>query len=188
MLKESEKMTSADWIIVVIAIFLLFPPLIVVVVLNDASAKSFVMSVAGREYLLSYASFWFAAMAGLTAARGVFRHQRGQPKAGLAEGSRQDYIESVVLLFLAAFALAFSKLDGPSPHRAVLWLLSVYPILYAVYLSILSGTTQWYQKREKWGGKTGSRPSDRLRSWRRRFLGASAVIVLVCWGVDWRFS
>lgn len=187
MLKESEKMTRADWVIVGVALGLFVPPAVVVVFLNKVSAESFVISAAGREYFLSYASFWFAAMAGLTAARGVFRHQRGQPKVDLAEASRQDYIESVILLFLAAFALAFSKLDGPSPHRPFLLLLSVYPILYFVYLLILSGMTQWYQTREKKGGKAGSRSSDKLRRLRGWFLVVSAVIVLVGWGLDWSF-
>ncbi|WP_238866467.1 hypothetical protein [Achromobacter xylosoxidans] len=187
MLKESEKMTRADWVIVGIALGLFVPPVMVVAFLNKASVGSFVISVAGREYFLSYVSFWFAAMAGLTAARGVFRHQRGQPKVDLAEASRQDYIESVILLFLAAFALALSKLDEPLPHRAFLWLLSVYPILYFVYLLILSGMTQWYQKRQKKGGKTGSPPSDKLRRLRGWFLVVSAVVALVCWGADWRF-
>lgn len=136
-MNHMEKLTGADWALFGLALLLLAPPVVVIMFLNDADAASFFTSSDGRAYFLSYCSFWLAAMAGLTAGRGVVRHQRGTPKAELAIASIQDYIESGMLLVSSACALALTAHDDLLPHRTFLNLLIAYPIVYAGYLLVL---------------------------------------------------
>lgn len=184
MLKNSEKMTRADWAILGLALILLMPPVLVITVLNQGNAASFVTSAAGRAYFLSYASFWLAAMAGLTAGRGVVRHQRGTPKAELAVASIQDYIESAVMLVTAACTLALTALDEQQlHHRAFLWTLTAYPVVYAGYLFALNRWEKLLRKRNR----AVSLASVGLRNARRSFLVAATVVALGLWALDWYF-
>lgn len=183
MLKKSEKITHVDWAIFGLAILLLVPPVLVIGVLNKSSVAAFVASEEGRSHFLSYCSFWLAAMAGLTAGRGVVRHQRGTPKAELAVASIQDYIESAVLLVSSACALALTALDEPLPHRAFLMLLTAYPIIYSGYLI----TLKLWEKRNRKGNKAFSLTSTGLRHSRRSFLIAAYVGVAGLWIMDYLY-
>lgn len=183
-LKNSEKMTQADWAIFGLALILLLPPVLVISVLNHGSAAAFVTSDAGREHFLSYASFWLAAMAGLTAGRGVIRHQRGTPKAELAIASIQDYIESALLLVTSACTLALTALDEQQlHHRAFLWMLTAYPVIYAGYLFALKRWERVLRKRNR----AVSLASVGLRHSRRSFLVAATAVALGLWTMDWFF-
>lgn len=179
-LKKGETLTHVDWAIFGLALLLLAPPVLVIVFLNKSSVSAFVISEAGRSHFLSYCSFWLAAMAGLTAGRGVVRHQRGTPKAELAVASIQDYIESAVLLVSSACALALTALDEPLPHRAFLMLLTSYPIIYGGYLFTLK---IWEKQRRK-RNKAFSLASIGLRHSRRSFLIAACIGVAGLWIMD----
>lgn len=184
MLKNSEKMTHADRAILGLALILLIPPVLVTTVLNQTDAADFVTSAAGRAYFLSYASFWLAAMAGLTAGRGVVRHQRGTPKAELAVASIQDYIESAVMLVTSACTLALTALDEQQlHHRAFLWMLTAYPAVYAGYLFALNRWEKMLRKRKR----AVSLASVGLRNARRSFLLAATVVAFGLWVMDWFF-
>lgn len=182
-LKSTEKMTLADWALVGLALFLLVPPVVVIIALNQGSVSSFFTSAAGRSYFLSYCSFWLAAMAGLTAGRGVVRHQRGTPKAELATASIQDYIECGMLLVSSACALALTAHDEPLPHRTFLNLLTAYPIIYAGYLLVLK---IWEKQRLK-RKKAVPLASVGLRNARWSFLAVSSFAVIALWAMDWFF-
>ncbi|WP_315136755.1 hypothetical protein [Achromobacter marplatensis] len=182
MLKNSEKMTRADWAILGLALILLVPPVLVITVLNKGDAAGFVTSQAGRAYFLSFASFWLAAMAGMTAGRGVVRHQRGIPKRELAVASIQDYMESGVLLVTSACTLALTALDEEQlHHRAFLWMLTAYPAIYAGYLYSLKRWEKLLRKRNK----AVSLASAGLRKSRRTFLAVASVTALGLWALDW---
>lgn len=184
MLKNSDKMTPIDWAILGLALILLIPPVLVITVLNQTNAAHFVTSATGRAYFLSYASFWLAAMAGLTAGRGVLRHQRGTPKAELAVASIQDYIESALCLVTSACSLALTALDEQQlHHRAFLWMLTAYPIVYAGYLCALKRWESALRKRKR----AVSLASVGLRNARRLFLAAATVVASGLWAMDWFF-
>lgn len=179
-MNHMEKLTGADWALFGLALLLLAPPVVVIMFLNDGDAASFFTSSDGRAYFLSYCSFWLAAMAGLTAGRGVVRHQRGTPKAELAIASIQDYIESGMLLVSSACALALTAHDDLLPHRTFLNLLIAYPLVYAGYLLVLK---IWEKGRLK-GKKAVSLPSAGLRNARRAFLVVASVAAVVIWIMD----
>ncbi len=182
-LKQHEKLTGADWALFGLALLLLVPPVVVIVLLNDGSVSSFFTSADGRSYFLSYCSFWLAAMAGLTAGRGVVRHQRGTPKADLATASVQDYIECAMLLVSSACALALTAHDEPLPHRTFLNLLTAYPIVYAGYLVVLK---IWEKQRLK-RKKAVPLASVGLRNARWSFLAVSSAAAIALWAMDWFF-
>ena len=179
-MNHMEQLTGADWALFGLALLLLLPPVVVSVFLNDSDAASFFTSSDGRAYFLSYCSFWLAAMAGLTAGRGVVRHQRGTPKADLAIASIQDYIESGMLLVSSACALALTAHDDLLPHRTFLNLLITYPVVYAGYLLVLK---IWEKGRLK-GRKAVSLPSAGLRNGRRAFLVVVSVAAVLIWIMD----
>ncbi|OAE56579.1 hypothetical protein A7J67_07975 [Achromobacter xylosoxidans] len=179
-MSHMDKLTGADWALFGLALLMLAPPVVVIVFLNNTDATSFITSSDGRAYFLSYCSFWLAAMAGLTAGRGVVRHQRGTPKADLAIASIQDYIESGMLLVSSACALALTAHDELLPHRTFLNLLIAYPIVYAGYLLVL----KIWEKRRLKGKKAVSLPSAGLRNGRRAFLVFASVVAVLVWVMD----
>ena len=121
-------------------------------------------------------------MAGVTAGRGIIRHQRGTPKAALAVASVQDYIESAVLLVTSACTLALTVLDEEQlNHRAFLWMLTAYPVIYVGYLYALKCWEKLLRKRNK----AVSLASAGLRQSRRTFLAVASATALGLWTLEW---